>query len=773
MAQIIDLYEGWLFHRGDIDFVIPPIKAPIYCQSKTERRLHGPASYYYMDDPDPYYYGMEVEMRYDGWERVNVPHDYVVCGTPDKNENCAMGYLHYDNAWYRRHFKLPEGCEDKRVLLRFEGVTGKSTVYLNGCLMYHNFSTYNSFEIDITDVVYRDKDNVIAVYVNTEEFEGWWYQGGGIYRDVFLVITEPVAIDRYGVYAPYERLDNGNFRVNYETTVINSTYGDVSVTAKTELIAPDGKTVSVAEGDGRVALRENSTLYYSAEVVSPMLWDCDTPNLYTVKTTLYVGNEAWDENTTRIGFRTIEIDAQNGLLLNGKPTFINGLCCHQDFGLTGLAVPDNVAKYKVALFKEMGANGYRCSHYQQTASYMDAFDEMGFLVMNEARWFESTKEGIEQLRELVKRDRNRPSVVFWSTGNEERIFVSDMGKRIHRALAEEIRRLDKTRFITAAVDQAPDRCTIYDYCDVVGINYNLHIYDTVHSIHPDKPIFASECCATGTTRDWFFENDATLGRTREEDRDTTAWFKGRELTYKFLRERPYVFGSYQWAAVEHRGEAMWPTLCSRSGALDLFLQKKGGFYLNKSHFTTEPMVHIVPHWNFKGFEGQEIKVDVYTNCPEVELFVNGESLGRKAIEKYGKGVWQVVYVPGEIKAVAYVDGQVACSDVKVTTGEPVGLKLVPACDYEANGKDIALFDCYCVDKDGNTVPDASKTVTFTASAPAMIVGSGSDNTDHTPVTSPIRKMYMGVVRVAVKPAKNTAFTLSAFAESCGAVSVKG
>jgi beta-galactosidase len=185
------------------------------------------------------------------------------------------------------------------------------------------------------------------------------------------------------------------------------------------------------------------------------------------------------------------------------------------------------------------------------------------------------------------------------------------------------------------------------------------------------------------------------------------------------------------------------------------------------------MVHIVPHWNFKGFEGQEIKVDVYTNCPEVELFVNGESLGRKAIEKYGKGVWQVVYVPGEIKAVAYVDGQVACSDVKVTTGEPVGLKLVPVCDYEANGKDIALFDCYCVDKDGNTVPDASKTVTFTASAPAMIVGSGSDNTDHTPVTSPVRKMYMGVVRVAVKPAKNTAFTLSAFAEGCGAVSVKG
>lgn len=771
MAQIIDLYEGWLFHRGDIDFVIPPVKGPIYCQSKTERRLHGPASYDYVDIPDPFY--PQGEMRYDDvWESVNIPHDYVVGGTPDKNENCALGYLPYDNAWYRRHFKLPEGCEDKRVLLRFEGVTGKSTVYVNGCLMYHNFSTYNSFEIDISDVVYRDRDNVIAVYVNTEEFEGWWYQGGGIYRDVFLVITEPVAIDRYGVYAPYVKLDDCLWRIDYETTVVNASYETASVTLRSELIAPDGSVASVCEGKGEVDVKDSKTVYYSATVSDPLLWDCDEPNLYTVRTTLYVGGKEYDENVTRIGFRTAEIDAERGLLINGKPTYINGVCCHQDFGLTGLAVPDNVARYKVSLLKEMGANGYRCSHYQQTASYMDAFDELGFIVMNESRWFESTREGIEQLTELVKRDRNRPSVFFWSTGNEERIFATDMGRRIHRTLCEVIRRLDKTRFITAAVDRTPDKCTIYDFCDVVGINYNLHIYDTVHEIHPNKPIFASECCATGTTRAWHFDTDIGSARINDEDRDTNAWFLGRERTYRFLRQRPYVFGSYQWAGVEHRGEAAWPALCSRSGALDLFLQKKGAFYQNKSHFTREPMAHIVTHWSHHGLEGQSVNVAVYTNCTSLELFLNGESLGRQDIEKYGRGRWSVTYAPGTLKVVGYVGDKAVCEDERATTGRPVSLKLIPVNGFEHNGKDIALFDCVCLDEKGNEVPNAAETVTFSVSTPAEIVGSGSDNTDHVPVTSPVRKMYMGVIRVAIKPAKNTPFTLTAISDNCGSTIIK-
>ena len=764
MRKEIILNNGWIFHKGDIEEPISKYKGFIYCQSKTERKLSGPAAYNYSDRPDQFYGNM---INPEKWEWVELPHDYVVYQDNDKNENCALGYLHYDNAWYRKHFNMPEGSENKRVLLRFDGIAGKSTVYLNGCLMYHNFSSYNTFEIDISDYVYYDKENVIAVYVNTDGFEGWWYQGGGIYRDVHLTVTEPVAIDLWGVYAPCKKLDDNYWQIDFETTVVNTDYENKKVTLESRVIGADGSVLAVGTGEGTVGLRDKGVIKYSTEVNNPLLWDCDNPNLYTVKTVLKLNGEETDENTTRIDFRTVEISADKGLLLNGKLTFINGVCAHQDFGLTGLAVPSNIAKYKVSLMKEMGANGYRTSHYQQTESYMDAFDEQGLLVMDEARWFESTKEAIEQLESLIKRDRNRPSVIMWSTSNEEPFHITDIGKRLHKAIAAQIKKFDYTRPITAAEDRTPDKSTIYDECDIVGINYNLKLYDTVHEMCPEKPIFASECCATGSVRDWNFDSD-TSGRIRDKDVDSNERFLGREKTYKFLRERSYVFGCYQWAAVEHRGEAAWPRICSVSGALDLFLQKKGAFYQNKSHWTKEPMAHIVPHWNFKGLEGEEIPVTVYTNCEELELFLNGRSLGKKEIEKYGHGEWSVKYCPGTLEVKGYIGGKEVCCDKRITTGKPAALKLTQDNDFTANGSDIALFTCECVDENGLVVPDAAEYVRFSISSPAKIIGTGSDICDHNNVADTERKMYMGKIRIAVKPQKGqNNFTLTAMSDNCG------
>lgn len=771
MRTEILLNDKWLFHKGDIDIEVPAYKGPVYSQSKTERKKSGPAAYAYSDAPDQFWNPSGI-LNHERWQVVSLPHDYIIDQNLSENENNALGYLHYDNAWYRKHFTLPENSEGKRIIIRFDGIAGKSTIYLNGCLMHHNFSSYNTFEVDISDIVKYNEENVLAVYVNTEEFEGWWYQGGGIYRDVHLTVTEPVAIDLWGVYCPYKKLSEHEWQIDFETTVVNADYEDCSVTAESFVLDKDGNCISSAKGGGSVALREKGTLKYSAEVCDPLLWDCDNPNLYTVKTVLYKDGEEIDENYTRIGFRTVEISVEKGLLLNGKKTIIKGVCAHQDFGITGLAVPDNVARYKVKLIKEMGANGYRTSHYQQTEAYMDAFDEMGFLVMDEARWFESTKESIEQLESLVKRDRNRPSVIFWSTSNEEPNHITDVGRRLHKALAAHIRKLDNTRYITAAEDKTPEKSTIYDYCDVVGINYNLNIYDTVHEMCPDKALFASECCATGTTRDWNFPSDDN-GRLRDKDNDTNSWFLGRERTWKFLMERPYVFGGYQWAAVEHRGEAVWPAICSKSGALDLFLQKKGAFYQNKSLWTQEPMAHIVPHWNFKGLEGQDILVTVYTNCDELELFLNGESLGRKQIEKYGHGEWNVPYAVGELKVLGYREGKPVCEHKRITTGRAVGLKLTLDNEFTPNGRNLALFTCECVDEKGNTVPDGAEFVKFSVSSPAKIVGTGSDNCDHTNVTLAERKMYMGKIRVAVKPADGQeTFTLTASSDNCGVTQIK-
>ena len=751
MRTIINLNENWLFHRGDIKTEIPAYKGPVFSQSKTERKRQGPYSRFYPDFYDDFG-GVNRVITHEKCEKVNLPHDFVDDHDLFESENNAFGYLHYDNAWYRKHFRMPDGSENKRVLLRFDGIAGVSTIYVNGCLMYHNYSAYNTFEFDITEYVLYDEDNVISVYVNREEWEGWWYQGGGIYRNVYLTITEPIAIDLWGVYAPYEKINETDWKVNFETTVINSDYYDADVRVESYLYDKNGTEVARAHGEGNIALRDKGVIKYSTIVNKPLLWDCDNPNLYNIKTMLFLNDESIDENITRIGFRTVEISVDKGLLLNGKKTVIKGVCAHQDFGLTGLAVSDNIARYKITLIKEMGANGYRTSHYQQTEAYMEALDEMGFLVMDEARWFESSKEAFEQLESLIKRDRNRPSVIMWSTSNEEPNHVRANGKKLHKAISAHIRKFDYTRPITVAQDRTPENSTVFQLCDFIGINYNLNTYDEIHKMSPDKPIFASECCATGTTRDWHFDSDVN-GRIRDKDAETNGWYLAREKTWQFLMERPYVFGGYQWAAVEHRGEAIWPAICSKSGALDLFLFKKGAFYQNKSHWSDKPMVHIVPHWNFEGLEGKEIIVIVYTNCDCLELFLNNKSLGKKQIEKYGHGEWKVPYEKGEICVKGYKDGKLVCEDKRVTTNKAVALILKQDVNFEANGKDIALFTCECIDENLNVVPNADPFVKFSVNSPAKIIGTGSDNCDHNRVGLSERQMYMGKIRIAVKPQK--------------------
>lgn len=333
--------------------------------------------------------------------------------------------------------------------------------------------------------------------------------------------------------------------------------------------------------------------------------------------------------------------------MNDRYVKIKGVCSHQDFGLTGIAVPDNVQRYKIEMIKEMGANGFRTSHYPHGEATMDALDELGFVVMAETRWFESTEEGKAQLKMLMKRDRNRPSVFFWSVGNEEPHHTTEVGRQICRNLVSFAKKLDDTRPVMTATD-VPHIATVNDETDIIGINYSLGKYDEVHKKYPQKAVFASECCATGTTRGWYDADAPEKGYYSAYDKDTTAWFLSREHTWKFMAERDWIFGAYQWAAFEHRGETVWPRLCSVSGAIDLFLQKKDAFYQNMSHWIEKPMVHLLPHWNFEGREGEVITVCAYTNCQELELFLNGKSLGKRQIEKYGHGEWKVEYQPGTL-----------------------------------------------------------------------------------------------------------------------------
>ena len=756
--------NDWLFHKGDIDCHLPLDKGPIYVSSKTERMKWGPAARFYNDAVDDFRY--DVEFSQDTWVRVTLPHDYIIEQTPCKDENNTLGYFKYENAWYRKHFTLPECERGRRHRLFFEGIATNATVYLNGCLLGHNFCGYNSFEIDITDYVRYDEDNVIAVYVNTQNHEGWWYEGGGIYRNVYLLSTDLVAVDTYGVYASPQKLSDNIWKINFETTIFNQQYEDASILIKTYVYDADGNCICECAASSEIENRSTITEKYFAEIENPVLWDIDNPYLYNIKTDIIKNGEICDTYTTRTGFRTYTADPKKGFFLNGRHVKIKGVCAHQDCGLTGKAVADNVNRYKIELIKEMGANGYRTSHYPQNEAIMDALDELGFIVMAETRWYDSTVEATQQLEMLIKRDRNRPSIFFWSIGNEEPYHLTKQGSNICRSLKASIEKLDKTRLIMSAVANDPINALVYEHLDAVGINYNLQDYDLLHEKFPHLPVFASECCATGTTRGWYHEDCPDRGYLSAFDKDTDRWFLGREKTWKFITEREYVLGSYQWTAFEHRGETVWPRLCSQSGAIDLFLQKKDAFYQNQSHWSDKPMIHMLPHWN-KGthYENEPVSVWAYTNCQEAELILNGKSYGKVEVERFGHAEWTVPYIPGKIEVVGYINGTVAARDAYETTGQATQLMLRLENKISgANGRDVAIITCYTTDSLGRVVPDACPFVEFSTNKLGCIIGTGSDISDHTPVTAKCRRMRAGLISLAVKVG-TVSGTLKIYAEA--------
>ncbi len=753
MREKINFNKDWYFHKGDIK---PPqpvsYKNYHYISAKTERYHMGPACKDYViavAEKDK----NNIAHQSERWDKVNLPHDYVISGIPSEDYPLAGGYLKRDNAWYVKYFMLDEADRNRRITLFFEGVATHATVYLNGCLMKHNFCGYTSFEVDITDVVRFDARNVLSVYVSTEETEGWWYEGGGIYRHVWLQKTDLLSIDLWGVYAK-AILENGNWVVKTETTVRNDSVNAENFTIRGEIFDATGRLVCTATVAGTVDEKDKTVLHAALPLDGAHLWSPDDPYQYTLKTTVLKNGKPVDKVSVRFGCRTLTCDAKNGLRINGKKYIIKGLCGHADCGLMGKAVPDNIHRYKVRLMKEMGANGYRTSHYPQAEALMDALDENGFIVLNETRWFESTEEGLRQLEMLMKRDRNRPGVIFWSVGNEEPHQSTEQGARICETMMAFARKLDDTRFIMAAVDH-PDTCTIYDQNHVIGINYNLHHYDAVHARFPEKAIMASECCATGTTRGWYFEADRNFEFLPAWDKDTTDYFLARENTWKFLMARDYIIGGYQWIAFEHRGECQWPRLCSQSGAVDLFMQKKDAFYHNKALWTDAPMVHLLPHWNWRGRENEPITVRAYTNVSDLELFLNDKSLGTRTVEQYGHAEWVVPFATGKLEAVAYLNGEVVARDERTTTGAPRRLCLIQdTFDITANGTDIALLSCYVVDENGKEVPDATPTVSFTAEGDCRIYSTGSDITEHDTIFKPVRKMRAGRISVAVKLGTN-------------------
>lgn len=754
MGKRILFVDGWRFHDGEIEVERPAVKGPVYTQAKTESYRHGPAATCYEDIPNDFGSRPGHVLTHEKWTVVQLPHDYIVNSEIDPEGNNALGFYKYRPAWYRKHFKADESWAGGRIEIEFLGVATECDIYFNGVYMKSGRTAYTPIVVDITDFIkYGGKDNVIAVHVTQNTIENWWYNGGGITHKVYLSVKRDVGAERDGVFIAPKKLSGGDWEIPIEVEVYNDRYESVTASVITEIESPLGGEAASSGGSITVPARSTGKLTYKIDCYKdPLLWDIDSPQLYTARTRVSVDGELCDEVENKFGFRTIEFKPDSGFYLNGRHVLINGVCGHEDFALTGKAVADNVMRHKVRLFKEMGANAYRCAHSMQDEALMDAFDTYGMLVMAETRHFSSTPEHIAELRALVRRDRNRPSVIMWSIGNEEHYFITDEGRRIAENMTFEVKRLDTTRPIMTANDKAPEQCTVYNASDIVAVNYNPQLYDYLHEKFPEKPFLVSECSACGGTRGWYFGDSPERGYRAIYDKDVNNWFQSHENVYKVFRDRPWIMGSFVWSAMEYLGEALWPRICSISGKIDLYLQKKDSFYQLKSFFTREPMVHILPHWNMDG--AGEVKVFVYDNCRSVELFLNGKSLGRQTSEQYVHHEWTVPFEAGKLSACGYDEsGRVIAESYRETTGAPVALRLCAenACDVCANGEDLALFTCYAVDSEGREVPDAECNVSFMTDTGVKIIGTGSDNTDHTPPSSPDRKMVRGRVLCAVLP----------------------
>lgn len=771
MRECIALSSGWLFHRGAENFPTPKQHSMLYASAKTENRRCGFAALDYCEDQTS---------SLDEWLPVRVPHDYTVADRPDPQYAGSLGFYPYGEAWYRRTLKFPESDRGRRLVLCFGAVATHSEIYFNGCLLRRNNSAYVPFELDVSDYArFGGEKNVLAVRIlPTVEHEGWWHTGAGITRPVTLLKTDPTAIAVRGVWVRPVPEDGGVWRCEIETTLTRGAAGDDTVTLTHRLAGEEISGSFAVPAFGEVTVRQ------LVRVRGVHLWDTDDPFLYTCESALARGAEEIDRVRTEFGFRCAEFCA-DGFYLNGRRVPLHGVCCHEDYGITGRAVPPSIAAYRVRLMREMGANAWRCSHYMQSDDTMRALDRAGFLVMAETRRFGTDAESLAQLETLVRRDRNHPSVVLWSIGNEEFYFARPEGASVARRMIAHLRRLDPDRAVTAAVDKNVAASPVMDEVDVLGVNYNTAAIDPLHGRLPGKPIVWTECMAAGTTRGHYAESDAVLGRMACYDCKTNNFGDSASATQRFADGRPFMPGLFRWTGLEYRGESTWPRLCSQSGAVDLFLQKKDVFWLLRALWTDEAVVHVLPHWNHAGREGEEIAVEVYSNCARVVLTLNGRVVAEGGGDRYAPLRVRVPYEAGVLRAEGYnADGVRTAADERVTTGAPVRLRMRidNAAEARACG-DVAHVTVWAEDADGRAVPDASARLLFTLEGgeqrgygapgvPAEILGTGSSVTDHEPPALREREMYMGLAACAVRLGDGTvAERLCVRAPGLGAASI--
>ena len=675
------------------------------------------------------------------WRQVNLPHDWAIELPFDSKADGSHGFKAVGGAfpqnsvsWYRRTFNLLKADANRRLWLEFDGVFRDCTVFVNGWSVGRHESGYSGFRYDITDVANFGGKNVVAVRVDATQSEGWFYEGAGIYRHVWLVKTMPVSIAPDGIYVQSSFRNNapgGSAQVFVQAELQNTHTASADAVIIWEMYAPDDKVLARGREPVRIDAA-NTTVRYEAKVDAPELWSPETPKLYKLVTTLVVGSQTMDRVETVFGLRTVAFDAQKGFLLNGQPYVIKGTCNHQDHAGVGAALPDRLQYFRIAKLKEMGGNAYRTSHNPPTPELLEACDRLGMLVMDENRLLGSDAANIDRLERLIKRDRNHPSVVIWSIANEEfSTQGTPAGKRVATTMQAAIRKLDTTRPITYAAPVGNDFIGINEIIEVRGWNYHIgQGADDYHAAHPKQPNVGTEQGSTVGTRG-IYTNDPVLGYVSAYDENAPEWANTAHDWWSFYAPRPWLSGGFVWTGFDYRGEPTpydWPCINSHFGIYDTCGFPKDNFWYYRSWWQDTPVLHLLPHWNWPGREGQEIVVNALSNCDEVELFLNGQSLGKQAMARDSKLSWKVKYAPGVLSAKGFKAGQVVAEEKVETTGAAVAVQLLPDRPViDANGEDASIITVAVADEQGRVVPVANNLISFSLEGPGRILGVGNGN----------------------------------------------
>lgn len=681
------------------------------------------------------------------WRTIDLPHDWAV-ELPFQNspnfDVMAHGYKPVGGlfpetsiGWYRKSFTVEKADSGLRFSVQFDGIFRDANIWLNGVFVGNNKSGYIGASYDITDFLKFDETNVLVVRVDATQYEGWFYEGAGIYRHVWLLKHGNVHISTDKIFI-YSELEKKFATVNVEVPVCNQSVGVAkNILVKSYLHSRNGEKVAESEElIISIPRQKEKIVKQKIAVNQPQLWSLNNPYLYRISTEIIENEKIIDKIETRFGIREIKVDAEKGLFLNGKHIKIKGVNCHQDHAGVGMALPDYLQYYRIRLLKDLGANAYRTSHNPPTPELLEACDSLGMLVMDETRLLNSSPEYLEQFERMILRDRNHPSVFMWSIGNEEGyIHWNSVGKRIAATLLEKQKQLDPTRTSTYGADNGKQFIGINEVIPVRGFNYRHQQMADYHREHSNQPIIGTEMGSTVTTRG-IYQKDSVRCYLPDQDITFPWWASRAEDWWPQADENDWILGGFVWTGFDYRGEPtpfQWPNINSHFGIMDMCGFPKNIYYYYQSWWADEPVLHISPHWNWKGKEGNPIEVWVNSNADSVELFLNSESLGRKEMPRNSHLKWTVNYQPGILLAVASKRGKTFESKVE-TTGEPFDIVTTPyKTTMLADGKDATVINFSVVDREGREVPDAQNLLKFTLIGDAKILGVGNgDPSSHEP-----------------------------------------